>query len=122
MAAYTLVSSGCLLFNPSGRTQLVAIASTLPMDNNVKAKCTFRGKPSLRPSLMDHAKMLPTTTGDTALDVEAAVIARPFMVPNISLLTVLFTIIPVELNENPTFNFMSRRIPISKVQRTVDLL
>ena len=55
------------------------------------------------------------------LDVEAAVIARPFMVPNISLLTVLFAIIPVELNENPTFNFMSRRIPISKVQRTVDL-
>ena len=70
MAAYTLVSSGCLLFNPSGRTQLVAIASTLPMDNNVKAKCTFRGKPSLRPSLMDHAKMLPTTTGDTALKVK----------------------------------------------------
>ena len=70
MAAYTLVSSGCLLFNPSGRTQLVAIASTLPMDNNVKAKCTFRGKPRLRPSLMDHAKMLPTTTGDTALKVK----------------------------------------------------
>ena len=66
-ACYTSTASGCFLFNPSGIRQLITIASTLPTDNIKKAKHTFNGKPSLKPSLIDHAKELPITTGATAL-------------------------------------------------------
>lgn len=60
----------CLLFNPSGRKQLNPIVNTPPMDNNKKAKHTFREKPGLKPCFIDHAKALPATTGATALKVK----------------------------------------------------
>lgn len=67
---YTFMAKVCLLFNPSGRKQLNPIVSTPPMDNNKKAKHTFREKPGLKPWFIDHAKALPATTGATALKVK----------------------------------------------------
>ena len=41
--------------------------NTVIMTSIANAKCSFRGNPSLKPSLIDHAKELPTITGDMAL-------------------------------------------------------
>ena len=41
--------------------------STVIMTSIANAKCSFRGNPSLKPSLIDHAKELPTITGAMAL-------------------------------------------------------
>ena len=40
---------------------------TVIMTNIANAKCSFSGNPSLKPSLIDHAKELPTITGAMAL-------------------------------------------------------
>ena len=37
------------------------------MTSITNAKCSFSGNPSLKPSLIDHAKELPTITGAMAL-------------------------------------------------------
>ena len=41
--------------------------NTVIMTSITNAKCSFSGNPSLKPSLIDHAKELPTITGAMAL-------------------------------------------------------
>lgn len=96
--------------------------STHTKVNITKAKCSSNGNPSLKPSLIDHAKALPVITGAKALDNEAAVIASPLTEPNMSVVTELLAKIAVELKAQPVLNFIGRRIPINKGQRIVDLL
>ena len=43
--------------------------NTVIMTSITNAKCSFSGNPSLKPSLIDHAKELPTITGAMALCV-----------------------------------------------------
>ena len=55
------------------------------------------------------------------LDIEVAVIARPFTEPNRSLGTELLMRIVVEVKAQPVLNFMGRTMPINSGQRTLDL-
>ena len=64
---HTLSAVTYLLFSPSGSKQLNRMLNTVIMTNIANAKCSFSGNPCLKPSLIDHAKELPTITGDMPL-------------------------------------------------------
>ena len=65
--AILLAASIRLLFSPSGSAQAMRMHSTHTKVNITKAKCSSNGNPSLKPSLIDHAKALPVITGAKAL-------------------------------------------------------
>lgn len=64
---HTLTGADFLLFNPLGSKQLRRTDSKHTTENRKKMKCSSRGNPCLKPSLIDQANTLPANTGAKAL-------------------------------------------------------